>query len=134
MSSLINLGSRLLDVRSRLGAPQSKIAAKLGIADRTYKNYETGKRELPLSTALAFCDAFNVNLQWLVSGETSLNLADANRLFDECVLVVLDEVQSRKLTITNAKVAKICAYLAKQCLEKDTNPKEEIDAVLELII
>jgi DNA-binding XRE family transcriptional regulator len=134
MSSLNNLGSRLHEVRSRLGAPQSKIAAKLEIADRTYKNYETGKREMPLATAVAFCEAFDVNLQWLISGETSLNLADANRLFDECVLVVLDEVQSRKLMIPNAKLAKTCAYLAKLCLAKGTDPRDEIDAVLELII
>jgi DNA-binding XRE family transcriptional regulator len=133
MSSLVGIGKRLHEMRSRLGYPQSKVAAVLGIADRSYKNYETEKRELPLAIAVAFCEKFNVNLQWLISGEESLNLADANRLYDDCVLTVLDELESRKLTVSNARIAKTCAYLARQCLEKGTEPKSEIGAVMELI-
>jgi DNA-binding XRE family transcriptional regulator len=134
MSSLVGIGSRLHEMRSRLGYPQSKVAAVLGIADRSYKNYETEKRELPLAIAVAFCESFNINLQWLITGEESLNVADANRLYDDCVLTVLDELENRKLTIPHAKIAKICAYLARQCFEKNTEPKSEIDAVLELIV
>ncbi len=58
----------MLSVRSQLGYPQSKVAAILGIADKSYKNYELEKRELPLSVAVKFCDEFDKNLIWLVYG------------------------------------------------------------------
>ena len=67
-SILIGVGQRMLSVRSKLGYPQSKIAAILGIADKSYKNYELEKRELPLSIAVKFCEEFDENLAWLVYG------------------------------------------------------------------
>jgi DNA-binding XRE family transcriptional regulator len=133
MSSSIGLSARLHEVRSRLGYPQSKIAAALGIADRSYKNYETGKRELPLSTAVAICNKFNVDLNWLVFGEVSLSRADASKLFEVCVSTVLNEAGARNISLSTPKIAKMCAYLASQCLAKGTEPKDEIGAVMELI-
>ena len=50
----------MLSVRSQLGYPQSKVAAILGIADKSYKNYELGKDvSLPLSIAVKFCEEFD---------------------------------------------------------------------------
>ena len=63
---LIGIGQRMLSVRSQLGYPQSKVAAILGIADKSYKNYELEKRELPLSIAVKFCEEFDKKLIWLV--------------------------------------------------------------------
>ena len=65
----------MLSVRSQLGYPQSKVAAILGIADKSYKNYELEKRELPLSIAVKFCEEFDKNLMWLVYGSSVPDLS-----------------------------------------------------------
>ena len=139
MSSAISIASRLQKVRNRLGYPQSKMAAALQIADRTYKNYELGLRELPLATALNFCKAFDVDLNWLVEGKASLSKEKASQIFEDCALEVLCELEKRHISIpsidvSTSRIAKACAYLANQCIEKGTRPEDEVSAVMELIL
>jgi DNA-binding XRE family transcriptional regulator len=124
---------RLHEVRSRLGYPQSKVAAAIGIADRTYKNYEAGKRELPLLTALAFCEVFDVDLQWLLLGKPSLNEIRAKQLFEDSVLAVLTETERQGKTLAHAKTAKACAFLATLCLASGADPRSKVTDILELI-
>jgi transcriptional regulator with XRE-family HTH domain len=139
MSSLAGIGSRLHQIRTDLGYSQSKVAAALLVSDRSYKNYEAGKTDLPLAAAITFCQTFSVNLGWLVFGEASLNREKANQIIEECVAEILSALESRKISIPSTdiqtqKIAKACAYLAMQCLEKGTSPKEEVGAVMELIL
>jgi DNA-binding XRE family transcriptional regulator len=60
------VGVRMLTVRSKAGYTQPKMAAILGISEQAYKNYELGKRELPLRIAAKLCMEFNESLDWLV--------------------------------------------------------------------
>jgi DNA-binding XRE family transcriptional regulator len=133
MSTLSTLGMRLHEVRSRLGYPQSKVAAAIGIADRSYKNYEAGKRELPLSTAIAFCEAFRVDLQWLLLGKPSLNEGQAKQLFEDSVLAVLAESERQGKSLSHAKTAKACAFLATLCLASGAEPASKVGEVMELM-
>jgi len=80
---LIGIGQRMLSIRSQLGYAQSKVAAILGIADKSYKNYEPEKRELPLSIAVKFCEEFNKNLIWLVYGNSLPDNEQSARLARE---------------------------------------------------
>ena len=48
--------SRLKDLREDEDLTQKEVAAILKIDQRVYSNYETGKRELPISHLIALAD------------------------------------------------------------------------------
>ena len=68
MTDVVGIGARMAAARAKKQASQVKAAAMLEISDKSYKNYEAEKRELPLAVAVGFCEAFDVELEWLVYG------------------------------------------------------------------
>lgn len=59
---------RLRDLRQDHDITQSQIAAYLEIDQRTYSNYETGKREIPVHLLIKLAKYYNVPLDYLVEG------------------------------------------------------------------
>lgn len=57
---------RLRDLREDADKTQSQIAGMLGIDQRTYSNYETGKREIPVHLLIVLADYYQVSLDYLV--------------------------------------------------------------------
>lgn len=57
---------RLRDLREDADKNQSEIAKILGIDQRTYSNYETGKREIPVRHLIALADYYNVAIDYIV--------------------------------------------------------------------
>ncbi len=55
-------GERLRYWRMRRQSSQADIARAAGITQASLSNYETGKRELPLATALAVASALDITL------------------------------------------------------------------------
>ena len=62
--------SRIKDLREDNDLTQKEIAALLGIDQRVYSNYETGKRTIPLECIMKLADYYNVSIDYLV-GRTS---------------------------------------------------------------
>ncbi len=124
-SILIGIGQRMLSVRTKLGYPQSKIAAILGIADKSYKNYELEKRELPLSIAVKFCEEFNENLAWLVYGLAAPDGQQSAELAGETAQAVFEHIKFSDKEFSGAEIQKFAHYIFKQSLSKDTPPQAE---------
>lgn len=57
---------RLRDLREDADKNQSEIAKLLGIDQRTYSNYETGKREIPVHLLIALADYYKVSIDYIV--------------------------------------------------------------------
>ena len=55
-------GERLRYWRTRRQVSQSEVARAAGITQASLSNYETGKRELPMSTALAIASVLDITL------------------------------------------------------------------------
>jgi transcriptional regulator with XRE-family HTH domain len=55
-------GERLRYWRTRRQCSQAEVARAAGITQASLSNYETGKRELPMSTALSIASALDVTL------------------------------------------------------------------------
>ncbi|MEW5804086.1 MAG: helix-turn-helix transcriptional regulator [bacterium] len=66
------LGERLKKIRSERKTSQREFAKKLGISYVTLCNYETEKRELPLSIFHDIIQMFNISPQWLLTGEGNM--------------------------------------------------------------
>ena len=56
---------RLRDLREDNDLTQSQLVEKLGMHKTTYTNYEQGKRDLPLSVAIALAKFYKVSLDYL---------------------------------------------------------------------
>ena len=61
---------RLKDLREDHELMQKQVAAALGIDQRVYSNYETGKREIPVHHPAALADLYHTSTDYLL-GRTS---------------------------------------------------------------
>ena len=62
---------RLLDLRQDADKTQTEIAAVLGIDQRVYSNYETGKREIPVRYLIVLADYYGTSIDYMV-GRTGM--------------------------------------------------------------
>ncbi len=61
---------RLKDLRNDKDLMQKEIAHYLGIDQRVYSNYETGKREIPAHFVVLLADFYNTSTDYIL-GRTS---------------------------------------------------------------
>ena len=95
MTDVVGIGARMAAARAKKQASQVKAAAMLEISDKSYKNYEAEKRELPLAVAVGFCEAFEVELEWLVYG-TQANAGEKTiAVVSETIEALVSEAQAR---------------------------------------
>ena len=57
---------RLRDLREDKDMKQKEVAAILGIDQRVYSTYETGKRDIPLRHLVVLADFYNVSTDYLL--------------------------------------------------------------------
>lgn len=60
---------RLRDLREDADKSQREIAAILHIDQRTYSNYETGKRLISIQHLITLADYYNVSIDYIVGRE-----------------------------------------------------------------
>lgn len=63
---------RLKELRLALGLKQKDIAEKIGVTPTTISRLEKGEREISRQQQVSICYAFNVNEEWLRTGEGSM--------------------------------------------------------------
>ena len=56
---------RIRDLREDADKTQKQVADDLGLWLNTYRNYETGKRELPFDIAIVIAKYYHVSLDFL---------------------------------------------------------------------
>ncbi len=64
-----DVGERLRLVRRVLDLGQGEFAQRAGIATNTYNQIELGIKLPSIETAIAFCDAYRISLDWIFRGE-----------------------------------------------------------------
>lgn len=52
--------------RARLGITQDEIAERLDVTDNTYRNWITGRTDIPVSKAITMTKLFNCSMDYLV--------------------------------------------------------------------
>ncbi len=60
------LYQRLRDMREDHDLTQKEIAVHLGIDQRVYSNYETGKREIPVHLLLKLAELYHTSTDYLL--------------------------------------------------------------------
>ena len=59
------LRERIRDLREDHDLKQKAVAARLGISQQTYSNYENGHREIPISAVVALANYYKVSTDYL---------------------------------------------------------------------
>lgn len=134
MTELSGIGARLAAARAHKQVSQVKAAAMLQISDKTFKNYEAEKREIPLSTAVAFCEAFEVELEWLVLGTQASASGQTVNLVAETIEALVSEALERKLALSPNRAAKIGGYIFRNSTQKATSPKTEAGPIFDMLV
>lgn len=81
---------RLRELRKTLNLNQTEFGNRIGVKQSTITGYETGKR-IPLDSVIfSICREFNVNEDWLRSGEGDMFLPQEDEV-SEIVSHLLDE-------------------------------------------
>ncbi len=57
---------RLRDLREDRDLAQKEVAAHLGIDQRVYSNYETGKREIPVHLVIKLAKFYNTSTDYIL--------------------------------------------------------------------
>lgn len=89
-TTFLDIGRRLRDVRASTGLSQAEFAEFLGTSYRSYRAYETGRREVTTAIVLKVEEIPGVSRGWLLSGE-NLELEDSE-------LAIVQETLERGLT------------------------------------
>lgn len=90
------IGDRIKEVRKKLGLTQEDFSKKIGTARNTIASYEINRREPMEATIRAICREFNVNYDWLKSGDGEMFDALPETLIDEVAVEYdLDDLDRR---------------------------------------
>lgn len=65
---LIELGARIEEEKVRLGLKSSEVCTELDIHANTYRNYELGKRDMPISLLIKLWDA-GFDAMYILTGQ-----------------------------------------------------------------
>jgi DNA-binding XRE family transcriptional regulator len=123
----------MASVRNQFGLSQARAAAILEIAERSYKNYETEIRELPMSVARRLCERFEQDLIWLIEGERVTADEKNVDLVGNTIEAVVAEAKARGVKLTPLKAKKIGRFVYANCFQKKTDPKAEVASVFDLL-
>lgn len=63
---------RLKDLREDKDLAQKEIASYLGIDQRVYSNYETGKRDIPVKFVIALANFYNTTTDYILGRTNNL--------------------------------------------------------------
>jgi DNA-binding XRE family transcriptional regulator len=127
------VGLRMLSVRKEHGITQAVAAAQLNISTKTYIFYEQEKREIPTSTAVKFCDLFNVDIGWLLLGEATELSAELWDQIERSIRVVLDWNSYETKNYSNEKLAALARLIATQSRASSQPPEQVSEAILKVM-
>ncbi|AHD07942.1 hypothetical protein PhaeoP75_00140 [Phaeobacter gallaeciensis] len=88
---------------------------------------------MPISTALKFCNEFDVELKWLAMGEGPKVKLQQENLVEAVALAVLQMHREKDLNPPAEKVAKQISFVLDQCTAKGTSPIDEARLLIEVL-
>ena len=84
---------RLRELRNALNLSQQEFSERINVAQSTYAQFETGRRELRDIHISQICQAFNVSERWLRTGEGNMFEESSDSLISQlCEKYQLDDM------------------------------------------
>ena len=109
---------RLKEIRHENNMSQKKFADKVGLSQTHLSSLEVGTRNITRRNAVDICEAFNINLEWFISGkgEKYKNIVDK---------FVIDDPEVKEFVELYVKADNETKYLIKKLIEKTLNENKK---------
>ena len=99
---MVNINERIKKLRKSLGLTSEKFGSNLGVGKTAISGIETGRRNVTDQMFLAICREYNVNPDWLRTGEGEMFVEDnEDYLFRWVGKVLKDTPESLKKRLLN---------------------------------
>jgi transcriptional regulator with XRE-family HTH domain len=95
MLDLVKIGSFIADRRKEAGLTQKQLADTIGVSDKAISRWETGKGMPDTSIMSDLCEALNINVNELLSGEC-LNADSYSGKAEEIMVNLVKDVHENK--------------------------------------
>ncbi|MFD1913356.1 helix-turn-helix domain-containing protein [Halodurantibacterium flavum] len=127
------LGARMAIARNELGLSQARMAAELGMSQRAYQSYETGKRSMPVEALVDMHRQFGVDLNWILLGVEAVRPGH-----DLAALEGFETALDRHLSVTGIRLKSekrgaIVARWYRSFLEGKEIPMDDVHTWIELL-
>lgn len=133
----LEIGSRLLVIRTQRCLTQLDIATKTGLSLRAYANYERGEREVPAALLTKLVEVFRIDPLWLLTGQGAQTMtSNPSRLDPELLEKLLEFVEgavaSRCPQLSAHKKARVLSTAYQWAIKTGAVDTEQIQQMLEL--
>lgn len=131
----LELGARLIAVRTQLRFTQPEFAASLGLSYRAYGNYERGEREMPTALFRALCDKYGIDPLWLLCGPGNVPIHIGTRVLNTQVLteilrMVDDWLERHRHTLRPDKKAQLICLAYEHCVVEGAIDSKRVQDML----
>ena len=130
----VEVGERLKVVREKARLLQPEFAQRLGLAPRTYQNYEIGERTISAEAIKALYEMFGVDPVWLLSGPgndpRSIKTPTRPELLAEIIVKVEQHLAKNRLKLPLEKKARLIVLLNQYIQIKGKVDDDHIEHVL----
>ena len=132
----VEVGERLKAVREKARLLQPEFAQRLGLAPRTYQNYEIGERTISAEAIKALYEMFGVDPVWLLSGPgndpRSIKTPTKPDLLAEIIIKVEQHLARNRLKLPLEKKARLIVLLNQYVQLKGKLDEDHVEHVLSI--
>lgn len=124
---------RLKSLRRDRGLTGERVARELDISLKSYWNYESGVRELPTAIAVRFCQRYDADLTWLVTGNRENRPHQIADRLEVVLTEMIKRCQYRGIALTPRVASRIGRALFENGDDGGQKLTEQVDRYLDKV-
>lgn len=128
-----DLGARLVIARNELGLSQARMAEALGMSQRAYHSYETGKRSIPVEALVDMHRQFGVDLNWILLGVDAVRPGHDLAALEGFETALDRHLSATGIRLKSEKRGAIVARWYRSFLEGQEIPLDDVHTWIELL-
>lgn len=127
------LGARMAIARNELGLSQARMAEALGMSQRAYQSYKTGKRSMPVEALVDMHRQFGVDLNWILLGVEAVRPGHDLATLEGFETALDRHLGATGIRLKSEKRGAIVARWYRSCLEGKEIPMDDVHTWIELL-
>lgn len=127
------LGTRMAIARNELGLSQARMAEALGMSQRAYQSYETGKRSMPVEALVDMHRQFGVDLNWILLGVEAVRPGHDLAALEGFETALDRHLGATVIRLKSEKRGAIVARWYRSFLEGKEIPMDDVHTWIELL-
>lgn len=128
-----SLGARMAIARNELGLSQARMAGALGMSQRAYQSYETGKRSIPVEALVDMHRQFGVDLNWILMGVEAVRPGHDLAALEGFETALDRHLSATGIRLKSEKRGAIVARWYRSLLEGKEIPMDDVHTWIELL-